>query len=117
MAKKIALLLSLVMMLSFSCVFATEVEESPAAESEVVAISGDVDVSGEVEEVVLEEEVSGEVADTVEVSGEEVTPASGEETETPDEGAEEEGSSVLGAGIAIVVVVAIVAIVCVLKKK
>ena len=117
MAKRIALLISLVMMLSFSCVFATEVEEAPAAESEVVAISGDVAVSGEVEDVVLEEEVSGEVANIEEVSGEEVAPVSGEETETPDEDAEEEGSSVLGAVIAIVVVVAIVAIVCVLKKK
>ncbi len=121
MAKRIALLISLVMMLSFSCVFATETIDAAApAQTEVVEV-----VSGDESETPADEisdvEVSGEVADTEEVSGEaEVeAPVSGEETETPADTVEtEEGNgSVLAAVIAIVVVVAIVAIVCVLKKK
>ena len=70
MAKRIALLISLVMMLSFSCVFATEAVSGEAVNTEVVAISGDVAVSGEAEEIVSEEAVSGEVANTEDVSGE-----------------------------------------------
>lgn len=126
MAKKIALLLSLVMMLSFSCVFATELSgDETTANTEVVeVVSGDEAVSGE-EVVSGDEVVSGEVADTEIASGEVETPVSGEEetkapanTETPATSEAEEGNgSVLAAVIAIVVVVAIVAIVSVLKKK
>ena len=118
MAKRIAMLISLVMMLSFSCVFATElVSGETPVEAEVVTT-----ISGEATEEVVEttEEVSGEVADVEIVSGEEVeAPVSGEETEAPAEVVEtEEGnSSVAGAVIAIVIVVAIIAVVSVLKKK
>ena len=128
MAKRIALLLSLVMMLSFSCVFATELSgDEPTTNTEVVeVVSGDEAISNE-EVISGDEIVSGEVADTEIASGEVETPVSGEEeeteapanTETPadDEKAEEGNGSVMAAVIAIVVVVAIVAIVSVLKKK
>lgn len=125
MAKRIALLLSLVMMLSFSCVFATELTSGEASDekSTEVVLSGEVATSGE-EDVSGDETVSGDVVDT-DVSGEVEAPVSGEETEDPANNTdapsttddEEENSSVLAAVIAIVVVVAIVAIVCVLKKK
>lgn len=119
MAKRIALLISLVMMLSFSCVFATEtLVTETAPEAEVVdVVSGDVEVEAPVsgEEVEVEAPVSGEAEVEAPVSGEAEAPVSGEET-VPAE-TEEGNGSVLAAVIAIVVVVAIVAIVCVLKKK
>ena len=110
MAKKIALLLSLVMMFTISCVFATEsdavvtsaapvaAEDVETSDEEAVEVSGD-DVATE------EPATSGE---TVETSGEE---------HDHDHEAEGNGSAVVGAVIAVVIVVAIVAIVWILNKK
>lgn len=120
MAKKIALLLSLVMMFSISCVFATEAEDTTTTETVVSGEVLEVVTEGSGEEVVDTETVSGEVSGETEeptttpsenVSGE----VSGDETDA--EETESGNGTVLAAVIAIVIVVAIVAIVSVLKKK
>lgn len=108
MTKRIALLISLVMIFSFSCVFATESVDLLAAPEAVVTSA---EVSGE-----ASEEVSGEA--TPEVSGE-VTPEVSGEAPAHTDTIEEEGgnSTVVGAVIAIVIVIAVVAIVYVIQKK
>lgn len=111
MAKKIALLLSLVMMFTISCVFATESDavvtsEAPVAAEDVVESSDEeaVEVSGD--DVATEEPAaSGEVS------------TSGEAENDHDHEEEGNGSAVVGAVIAVVIVVAIVAIVWILNKK
>lgn len=135
MMKKIALLVSLVMIFSLSFVFATSENQDTllAVSGEITELSGDEVVSGEVAEA-GDAVVSGEVAEEDEVSGdilegnelplddevseeadvsEDVT-TSGNETVVD---VEEGSNTVLGAVIAIVIVVAVVAIVAVLKKK
>ena len=111
MAKKIALLLSLVMMFTISCVFATESDavvtsEAPVAAEDVVETSDEeaVEVSGD--DVATEEPATS--GETVETSGEEAE---------HDHESEGNGSAVVGAVIAVVIVVAIVAIVWILNKK
>ena len=110
MAKKIALLLTLVMMFTISCVFATESDpvataETPVAAEDVVETSDEevLEVSGD--DAAEEPATSGE---TVETSGEE---------HDHDHETEGNGSAVVGAVIAVVIVVAIVAIVWILNKK
>ena len=133
MMKKIALLVSLVMIFSLSFVFATEESQDTllTVSGETTELSGDELVSGEIAEsgdevvsgdVTEENEVSGDVANENElpldgeVSGE--ADVSEDVTTSGDEAAVEEGSNtVVGAVIAIVIVVAVVAIVAVLKKK
>ena len=138
MTKRIALLVSLVMIFSLSFVFATEENQdtllsAPVTSGEVVTdaapeVSGESVVSGETTENVsseVAENVSGEISE--EVSGEEAvedkTPAdetvnNNEDTEN-DEAQDEDNapSTVIGAIIAIVVVVAVVAVVALLQKK
>lgn len=128
MLKKISLLVSLVMILSLSCVaFATDGADLLTATPAEVSgeVSGET-TSGEIAEVSGDEnkEVSGEV------SGEKVsseTAESGEntpstpDTTTPDTTTDDEpakaNNTVVGAIIAIVIVIAVVAIVYVIQKK
>lgn len=122
MAKKIALLLSLVMMFSISCVFATEADDTAATDT---VVSGEVleettEVSGDevVDADVVEGEVSGETEEptTTPVEDEDVSSeVAGNETGSVE--TENGNGTILAAVIAIVIVVAIVAIVSVLKKK
>ncbi len=128
MLKKISLLVSLVMILSLSCVvFATDGADLLTATPAEVSgeVSGET-TSGEIAEVSGDEnkEVSGEVSGE-EVSGE--TAESGEntpstpDTTTPDTTTDDEpaksNNTVVGAIIAIVIVIAVVAIVYVIQKK
>lgn len=128
MLKKISLLVSLVMILSLSCVaFATDGADLLTATPAKVSgeVSGET-ISGEIAEVSGDEnkEVSGEVSGE-EVSGE--TAESGEntpstpDTTTPDTTTDDEpaksNNTVVGAIIAIVIVIAVVAIVYVIQKK
>ncbi len=128
MLKKISLLVSLVMILSLSCVaFATDGADLLTATP--AEVSGEVSsetTSGEIAEVSGDEnkEVSGEVSGE-KVSGE--TAESGEntpstpDTTTPDTTTDDEpakaNNTVVGAIIAIVIVIAVVAIVYVIQKK
>ena len=129
MLKKISLLVSLVMILSLSCVaFATDgADLLTATPAEVSGEVSDETTSGEIAEVSGDEnkeEVSGEVSGE-EVSGE--TAESGEntpstpDTTTPDTTTDDEpakaNNTVVGAIIAIVIVIAVVAIVYVIQKK
>lgn len=127
MAKKIALLLSLVMLVSFSCVFATEGNETALpVENEIVSSSEDTELSGEPlistapsvdnnDEVstsgdeLLEEQVSGEISETN-------TDTTSTDTTETTENTESGNGTVFAGVIAIVIVVAVVAIVVVLKK-
>lgn len=128
MLKKISLLVSLVMILSLSCVaFATDGADLLTATPAEVSgeVSGET-TSGEIAEVSGDEnkEVSGEVSGE-KVSGE--TAESGEntpstpDTTTPDTTTDDEpakaNNTVVGAIIAIVIVIAVVAIVYVIQKK
>lgn len=144
MAKKIALLISLVMIFSLSFVFASEDTAAVAIPEEVtenVTISGEeLSTDYTSPEIVSGEDIVDGTIDSI--SGEETvndtesTPAENEnqtandtestptenETETEDEhnhdhDDESSNSTVLGAVIAIVIVVAVVAIVAVIQKK
>ena len=65
MAKKIALLLSLVMMFSISCVFATEADDTAATDTVVSGEVLEVVTEGSGEEVVDTETVSGDLNETI----------------------------------------------------
>ncbi len=106
MAKKIALLVTLVMMFTISCVFAANVPSADTA-----SISAETSISGE--EAV--ETASGEEAAEPTTSGEVADTTSGDVEDTHEE--ENGNGAVVGAIIAVVIVVAIVAIVWVLNKK
>ena len=125
MAKKIALLLTLVMMFTISCVFATDADIAPISEEvvpsetvvETTEDAGEAVEATSGEEVAAEPETSGEeVAAEPETSGEEVI-TSGEAEDDHDHEAEAGNGAVVGAIIAVVIVVAIVAIVWILNKK
>lgn len=111
MAKKIALLLTLVMMFTISCVFATDADVAPISET---VVSGE-EVTGAEDEAV--EATSGDdVAEEPTTSGEDVT-TSGDADHNHDHEEEAGNGAVVGAVIAVVIVVAIVAIVWILNKK
>ena len=126
MAKRIALLISLVMMFSLSCVFAADLAAAPDTTSEVISgeVANEDNTNTDSVEAVSGEtstEVSGEANTNTEVSGnvesgdvnETVTPEHNHDAETDSNG----NNTVVGAIIAIVIVVAVVAIVSVLQKK
>ena len=137
MAKKIALLISLVMIFSFSCVFASEVlvSEQETTEPEVTTTATEVEevveapeaeVTGEEAvpedgEAVVEPEENAEVisepveTEPVEGNAEVVSSAPAEDTESTT--SSQGNGTVVGAIIAVVIVIAVVAIVAVLQKK
>lgn len=138
MAKKIALLISFVMMFSFSCVFATELlDEDPVVDTtvapeemvEIVEEPEPIEETAEVVDESIEEipEVIDESSEENEVVPNEVVTSapttegvSGEtvsgETQNAETSSKGNGT-VIGAIIAVIIVIAVVAIVSVLQKK
>ena len=112
MAKKIALLLTLVMMFTISCVFATDAAVAPIAEAETAVSDEVVETADETVEATSGDEVAAEPT----TSGEDVA-TSGDAEHNHDHEEEAGNGAVVGAIIAVVIVVAIVAIVWILNKK
>lgn len=119
--KKIALLMTLVLVFSLSCVFATEADatllSAPIVSGELVndtevvttteSISGEDDVTSDTVEAIsgeLEETVSGDVENNETV------------VEDDEEIASSSNSAMVGAILAIAIVIAVVAIVAILRK-
>ena len=129
MAKRIALLISLVMMFSISCVLATDVSVDTASSvTEVEDTQGtlpdeeiageDSETSGEVvsgEADVLDEGNIDSVDENVNTDDTDDTTTPNDDTATDDE--KSGSSAVVGAIIAVVIVVALVAIVALTRKK
>ncbi len=127
MTRKIALLITLVMIFSISCVYAVEPNSANPADSAVSSAPVEATLYEEVPTsdgvttgADLETTDIAPLDEVEDLSGEVTTTDENTEVEATDEASEETGSSnstVIGAVIAIILVIAVIAVVYVLQKK